>query len=70
MNVKYENKTAKTAMVKRLAREIGILGREGEWQLDANVYLKEQWHWAPGGLHHEYLCQQMFCHTTIAGMSE
>ena len=58
-----------TAVAKRLAREIGISVREAEQQLDANAYLKEQWHWAPGGLHHKYLCQQMFSHAATTGWS-
>ena len=43
---------------------------EAEWQLDANAYLWEQWWWAHGRLHHEYLCQQMFLHATATGQHE
>ena len=44
--------------------------REAEWWLDADAYLQEQWQWAHGSLHHEYLCQQMFLHATMTGQSE
>ena len=56
-------------MTKRLTREIGISVREAEWQLDADAYLEEQWCWTPGGLHHEYLYQQMFSHAATTGQS-
>ena len=39
----YENRTAKTAAAKRLAKERNISVREAELQLDANAYLEEQW---------------------------
>ena len=35
---------------------------EDELQLDADAYLQEQQQWLLGGLHHEFLCQQMFLH--------
>ena len=70
INVKYENRTAKAAMAKRLAREKNISVREAEQWLDANVYLEEQWKWMAGRLHHEYLCQQMFAPAATTGWSE
>ena len=62
--------TAKIATAKRLALEKGISVREAEWWLDADAYLKEQWHWAPGGFRHEYLYQQMFSHATMTSQSK
>ena len=44
--------------------------REAEWWLDADAYLDEQQQWAPGRLHHEYLCQQMFSHAAMTSRSE
>ena len=61
---------AKTAMVKRLAKERNILVREAEQWLDADAYLKEQHQWAQGRLHHEFLIQQMFVHGTATGQSK
>ena len=57
-------------MVKRLVNERKISVRETEWQLVTNAYLGEQWQWASSGLHHEYLCQQMFSHATVTSQSE
>ena len=57
-------------MVKRLAKERTISVREAERWLDVNAYLKEQQQWAPGGLHHENLCQQMFLHDAATSQSE
>ena len=42
INLKHENRTPKTAMAKRLARERAFSMREAGWQLDADVYLEEQ----------------------------
>ena len=39
--------------------------REAEQWLDTNAYLEEQWHWATGELHCEYLYQQIFSHTAV-----
>ena len=68
--MRYENRMAKAAAAKKLTKERNISVREAEWQLDANAYLEEQWQWAPDGLHHEYLCQQMFLYVTATGWSK
>ena len=70
INLHYENRMAKTTAAKRLARTQNSLVREAEWQLDADAYLQEQRQWLPSGLHHEFLCQQMFLHATATGWNE
>ena len=44
--------------------------RQAEWGLDTDTYLQEQWQWAHGSLHHDYLCQQMFLHAAVTDQSE
>ena len=60
----------KTATAKGPARTQNISVREAEWQLDADAYLQEQRWWLPSGLHHEFLCQQMFLLAATTGWSE
>ena len=70
--VRYENRMAKTAAAKRLAKERNISVREAEWSVgDANAYLEEQWQWAPQWAPPcEYLCQHMFLHAAATGQSK
>ena len=70
INLWYVNKITKTTGAKRLAKTENISVRDAEWLLDADAYLQEQWQWAQCGLHHEYMCQQMFLHATATGQSE
>ena len=61
---------SKTLVAKRLAKTKKISVREAEWWLDASAYLEEQQQWAPSGLHHEYLHQQIFSCTATTSQSE
>ena len=60
----------KTTVAKRLAEEKGISVREVERQLDTDAYLKEHQWWVPGGLHCQFLLQQMFLHAAATGQRE
>ena len=60
----------KTARAKQLCRMKNVSVREADRWLDAKVYLEEQKWWPPGGLHHEYLCHQMFVHMATMGQKE
>ena len=57
-------------MAKRLVVEKAISVREAERQLDADAYFEEHQWWAPGGLHQEFLYQQMFLHAAATIQSE
>ena len=59
-----------TAAAKRLGAEEGILVREAERRLDANLFLDEIPRWEPSGPHHPYLYQRMFTHVEPAGWKE
>ena len=48
----------------------GISVREAEWWLDVDACLHKQQLWTHSILHHEYLLQQMFQHTTVTGQRE
>ena len=61
---------SKTAADKRLVRTQNVSVREAEWHLDTDAYLQEQRLWVHSGLHHEFLCQQMFLHAAATGWSE
>ena len=48
----------------------GILVREADRGLDADVYLEEHHWWAPCGLCCQFLLQRMFLHAAATGQKE
>ena len=60
----------KTAAVKKLGEERGILVKEAERQLDVDTYLKECQQWVTCRLHHLLLLHRMFLHAVAMGWRE
>ena len=67
LSLHYESHPAKMATTKKLAQEVGILVREAERCLEADVFLDKYPRWEPSGLHHLFLLQQMFAHAEATG---
>ena len=60
----------KTAAMRRLVEEKGILVRQVERWLNSDAYLKENQWWVPCRLHHQLLLQGMFLHAVAMGQRE
>ena len=70
LELQYQDKWHKSLAVKEQAKKEGLSICEVECHLDAELFLDEYPQWDVRGLHHMFILQRMFVHTTESGWKE
>ena len=63
LELHYGGQMSKSQTGREWAIEVGLLIREAEWRLDAELFLDEYPRWELGAAHQSVILHEMFVHT-------
>ena len=70
LELQYGGRIKKSQTAKERDRETGLLVREAEWRIDAELFLDEYLRWELGTPHQSVILHEMFLHTAEEGQKE
>ena len=70
LELHYGGRMNKSQTAREWAMEVGLLVREAEWRLDAELFLNEYPRWELGAPHQSIILHEMFLHATEQGWKE
>ena len=70
LKLHYGGRLKKSQTTRECTRETGLLVRETEWRIDAELFLNEHPRWELGAPHQSIILLEMFLHTAEWGWKE